>query len=117
MVRGPADEEACRDLSGLPNAVVLDRVLPPRALGFVLGQASLYLGNDSGVSHLAAAWGAPGLVLFGPTDPACWRPLGPAVDVLRAEGGRLDELPVETVVAAALRRQTPTSPAGGPRPG
>lgn len=117
VVRGPADEDACRNLATLPNAVVLDPVLPPRALGFVLGQASLYLGNDSGVSHLAAAWGAPSLVLFGPTDPACWRPLGPSVQVLRAEGGRLEDLPVETVVAVALGLGTPTSPGGGPRPG
>jgi Glycosyltransferase family 9 (heptosyltransferase) len=35
-----------------------------------------FIGNDSGVSHLAAAAGALGLVLFGPTDPERWRPLG-----------------------------------------
>jgi ADP-heptose:LPS heptosyltransferase len=35
-----------------------------------------FVGNDSGVSHLAAAAGAPGLAIFGPTDPARWRPLG-----------------------------------------
>ena len=35
-----------------------------------------FAGNDSGVSHLAAAAGAPGVVLFGPTDSVRWRPLG-----------------------------------------
>ena len=38
--------------------------------------ASAFVGNDSGISHLAAAIGTPGVVLFGPTDPRRWRPLG-----------------------------------------
>lgn len=41
-----------------------------------------YLGNDSGVSHLAALCGARTVVLFGPTPPSVWRPLGPRVTVL-----------------------------------
>ena len=39
--------------------------------------ASAFVGNDSGVAHLAAAVGTPGVAIFGPTDPARWRPLGP----------------------------------------
>lgn len=39
----------------------------------------LYIGNDSGITHLAAAVGAPTLALFGPTDPAIWCPAGPHV--------------------------------------
>jgi heptosyltransferase III len=42
----------------------------------------LHLGNDSGISHLAAAAGAPVLALFGPTTPQIWRPLGERVRVL-----------------------------------
>src|SRR5579883_394256 len=38
--------------------------------------ARCFIGNDSGVSHLAAASGARGVVLFGPTDPTRWHPLG-----------------------------------------
>lgn len=41
-----------------------------------------YLGNDSGVSHLAGLCGAHSFVLFGPSDPRVWRPLGPHVTVL-----------------------------------
>jgi len=41
----------------------------------LLSVADLYLGNDSGISHLAAAVGAFGVALFGPTDPRSWRPL------------------------------------------
>lgn len=36
--------------------------------------ASLYLGNDSGISHLAAAAGVPAIVLFGPSNPKVWAP-------------------------------------------
>jgi len=46
-----------------------------------------YLGNDSGVSHLAGLSGARTVVLFGPSDPRIWRPLGPDVHVLRFDTG------------------------------
>jgi len=42
----------------------------------------LFIGNDSGVTHLAAWLGLPTIALFGPTDPASWAPLGD-VRVLR----------------------------------
>jgi len=45
--------------------------------------AGVFLGNDSGPGHLAGTLGLPTLVLFGPTDPARWRPLGPRVRVIR----------------------------------
>jgi len=48
-----------------------------------LAAASLYLGNDSGITHLAAAVGTPVLAIFGPTDPAVWAPRGPHVRVAR----------------------------------
>jgi heptosyltransferase III len=59
--------------------------------------ARLFVGNDSGVSHLAAAAGAPGVVLFGPTDPERWCPLG-AVRVVRGEA--MAKLSVESVAGA-----------------
>lgn len=55
----------------------------------------LYVGNDSGISHLAAAVGCPGVVLFGPTDPILWGPVSPAVDLLVSPS--LAELEVDTV--------------------
>ena len=60
-----------------------------RTLGAALSRAGLFLGNDSGASHLAAASGAPTLALFGPTDPALWAPVGPSVATLRAPRGVL----------------------------
>ena len=49
-----------------------------------LSRARVYLGNDSGVSHLAAAVGVPVIALFGPSSDTQWRPVGPQVKVLRA---------------------------------
>jgi hypothetical protein len=49
-----------------------------------LARARLYIGNDSGITHLAAAVGAPVLALFGPaSDPAVWAPRGGNVRVAR----------------------------------
>ena len=48
-----------------------------------LGRARLYVGNDCGITHLAAAVGTPVVALFGPTDPAVWAPRGPNVQVTR----------------------------------
>jgi heptosyltransferase-3 len=48
-----------------------------------LARARLYVGNDSGITHLAAAVGTPVLALFGPTNPEIWAPRGPNVRVLR----------------------------------
>jgi ADP-heptose:LPS heptosyltransferase len=65
----------------------------------------LYVGNDSGISHLAAAAGCPGVVLFGPTSPILWGPVSPAVNALVSPS--LSNLEVSTVlqqVAMTLRR-------------
>jgi hypothetical protein len=48
-----------------------------------LASAEMYIGNDSGISHLAAAVGTPVLAFFGPTDPAVWAPRGPEVQIVR----------------------------------
>jgi ADP-heptose:LPS heptosyltransferase len=74
-------------------------------LAAVLARSTLYVGNDSGVSHLTAAVGTAGVVLFGPTAPERWCPLGGGVTPLRGvasgPGGiSLDALPVERVIAA-----------------
>jgi heptosyltransferase-3 len=48
-----------------------------------LAKARLYIGNDSGITHLAAAVGTPVLALFGPTNPEIWAPRGANVRVAR----------------------------------
>ena len=98
LVEGPADGAAAT-LRLHPLAVPA-RDLPVRTLAALLGQAGLYVGNDSGVTHLAAAAGAPTLALFGPTDPAVWAPVGRRVEMLRSPGGTMSGLEVEAVLSA-----------------
>ncbi len=67
----------------------------PDLLGELAG-AGQFVGNDSGPAHLAGILGVPTLALFGPTDPADWHPLGPAVRTLR--GSPLSTLSVADVL-------------------
>ena len=63
-------------------------------LGRWLSTARVYIGNDSGISHLAAAVGTPVVAIFLTTDPEIWAPRGPRVTVLRNPG-------IEDVIQAA----------------
>jgi ADP-heptose:LPS heptosyltransferase len=79
LIVGDADQTVAARLGGVP------RLEHPslEELAARLAGCHAYLGNDSGVSHLAGLCGARSLVLFGPTDPTVWRPIGPRVEVLR----------------------------------
>jgi len=55
----------------------------------LIARSDFYLGNDSGISHLAGILKCRGIVLFGPTDPELWRPLGESLEVLRFDAGEL----------------------------
>ena len=72
---------------------------PLEMLAGLLADCSVYVGNDSGVSHLAAGVGAPCLALFGPTSPRHFAPLGPRVKVIAAPN--MGEIVVNRVVRAA----------------
>lgn len=78
--------------------------LPLSELAARLAECRLFLGHDSGISHLAAACGTPGILLFGPTDPVMWAP--PAVNIQTIKrGATLESISVSevmTVVRAAL---------------
>jgi ADP-heptose:LPS heptosyltransferase len=68
---------------------------------------ALLLANDNGVGHLMGAAGVPVVSLFGPTDPARWRPVTPMGRVLRAQdfGGTADitAIPAVAVTDAVLK--------------
>lgn len=80
FVLGPAEAEEV-EWWRRREALVFDD-LDVVTLGAWLGECSLYLGNDSGASHLAGAVGARGAALFGVSDPRWWRPRSPRIFVV-----------------------------------
>jgi ADP-heptose:LPS heptosyltransferase len=66
----------------------------------LLSHCGLYIGNDSGFSHLAGILGCTAIVLFGPTDPLQWKPLGPRVEVVSTDSfGPMTQITVDDVIA------------------
>ena len=86
FVIGPAEEKIREKLQqltlGSKRPVVLDD-LPLPHLGAILERCRVFVGNDSGISHLAAAIGLPVVAIFGPTDPVRWAPVGREVSLIR----------------------------------
>ncbi len=90
VLHGPADRAALAAFAPPAPGV---RVAPPCPVGVMaalLERADRLLCNDTGVMHVAGALGVPTLALFGPTDPALWKPPAPEVRALRA-GRRRDD--------------------------
>ncbi len=103
LLAGPADQERLDDvlralpaqdtwgsLKVLKNASLLE-------LACKLQECKDYLGNDSGITHLAAMLGIPTVALFGPSDVVIWHPLGPRVRVIRENS--MEHLHLATVIA------------------
>jgi heptosyltransferase-2 len=105
IVSGEAETEVINEfLNGLNEASVpfsSAHELPLPELGGHLGNCDLFLGHDSGMSHLAAACGVPCILLFGPTAPQEWAPQNPKVRVIAAKEGLLHAIEVPAVVEAA----------------
>jgi heptosyltransferase-3 len=78
----------------LDDAVRIDNL---HELASWFSTARLYIGNDSGITHLAAATGVPVVAIFGPTDPAVWAPRGERVRVV---SGNLDDISVAHILSA-----------------
>jgi ADP-heptose:LPS heptosyltransferase len=120
LIKGPADKDIFESLwpliKGCSPLVAED--LPLNHLAAIFEQCAVYVGNDSGVTHLAASVGTPTLALFGPTDARIWGPRNENVTCLSGscpcapctikrrsechEQVCLSSLPVETVKKAML---------------
>jgi ADP-heptose:LPS heptosyltransferase len=101
IVAGPAD-----DTAPFSQFQVL-RNPPLSELKSLMSGAELFIGNDSGPAHIAAAFGIPVVVLFGPSDPVTWAPWRTESRVLTSSSS-IGHIAVEEVMAAAaaLRNKT-----------
>jgi heptosyltransferase III len=78
------------------SEIEVARSLPLVELAKRMASCQAFVGHDSGITHLAAALGLPGLVLWGPTCEGVWRPRSERILLLRAADG-LAALSVSTV--------------------
>jgi len=98
IVYGEADEDQVARLESIwaNRRVRFARSLPLPHVAALLENA-IFVGHDSGISHLAASVGANCILLFGPTDPEIWAPRNENVRVLRAPEGNMSSLKFEAV--------------------
>jgi ADP-heptose:LPS heptosyltransferase len=109
--QGPADRHAVDQLCLLLTEPPLRLVEPELPLlASVLTQAAAYLGMDSGVSHLAAAVGAPSVILFPAATLGRWTPWSRTAEALTMSD---ESNQVEQVAATVVARLRPTTPEAG----
>ncbi len=85
IVFGPAEERIREHFCKLQKIYGFEIISEPGLLELaaLIKQADLFIGNDSGVSHLAASSGTYVVVIFGPTSPDVWAPFGERVVIIR----------------------------------
>ena len=89
VLEGEADGPAVEAITSAMSPGMV-RVIRGRSLAEVarlIANACGVIANDSGIAHLAAGLGVPTVAIFGPTDPAVWRPRGPNVRVCGGTAG------------------------------
>ena len=119
ILEGPADREPVERLLQLcSNPPIVLRDLDLLTVAGVLAQSQLFVGQDSGITHMAGLMGLHVVALFGPTNPARWAPRGIHVTVVqgasclcrswdevsRCKGKPCLDLPTDDLVALCLTR-------------
>ncbi len=94
ILAGPSDDAA----PFAPFEVVKNA--PLRDVKNLMSGAALFIGNDSGPAHIAAAFGVPVVVLFGPSNPVTWAPWRTEARVLTSEGS-IANISIDEVHSAA----------------
>lgn len=98
ITAGPDDEDALKEMTiNVPNETVVLHNEPIRFVASVIHHCDLFLTNDTGMMHVAAAVGTPTLSLFGPTDPLQWAPIGERHRFILGHGNSIDSIEVEKV--------------------
>jgi ADP-heptose:LPS heptosyltransferase len=108
MVTGNAAERvACRTVAGAGGTDLSGGLGLPQLAAVVAG-ARLLLSGDTGVAHLATAYGTPSVTLFGPTPPECWGPsIDPHLHTALYAGTRPGDPHADRVDPALLRISVP----------
>ena len=99
LLGSDSDAEIDLDL-GMSVSNVLDMRGKTKLLeaASIMNRAKLFIGNDSGLGHMAASVGCKTLTLFGPGNPQRYRPWHPGGTVLLAPNSKLKNLPVYDVI-------------------
>lgn len=97
FLTGDAEREYIDDVDKQLASFSRHHQLPLVDVANHLAHATAYIGNDSGISHLAAATGSPSLVLFGPSDARLWAPRGRHVKILPSPTPAISTLETEHV--------------------
>ena len=106
LTLGEADQAIADELSSDGNTLPVLPACSLVDLAQFLSACAAYVGNDSGITHLAAAVGIPVVALFGPTDPRLWAPRGPNTKLICAPEPTLASLaaiPVDDVLSAVKK--------------
>jgi ADP-heptose:LPS heptosyltransferase len=110
VIEGPADEQPVAQLKKEiddVSAVILQTPALP-VLTAILQKCMLYIGNDGGITHLAAAAGIPVVAIFGPSDSRVWRPRGEKVSIMDGtEGAWVSPSAVLDIVLKMLAQSIP----------
>ncbi len=105
LLAGPSEVEVLKEVQrkislSKPGMLSVLQNAPLLELAKTIQHSRGFLGNDSGISHLAGMLGIPTLVLFGPSLPNIKHPVGPKVETLR--GFPMKRLAVDTVLKTLL---------------
>jgi heptosyltransferase III len=107
LLCGPQDNDSTQSVVASLSGATASQLhivsnLPLDQLTALLQCCRAYVGNDCGVTHLAALAGVPTLAMFGPTDPTCWAPLGRRVRILPSPTGRMADISGEAAWDALI---------------
>lgn len=105
ILEGPQDAAATAELraAGADRWPLLRGVDLCEAVAALASSAAILV-NDTGTMHLAAAAGARGVALFGPTAASSWAPPSVELRTVEAPDGRMGSIGVDEVLAALLER-------------
>jgi ADP-heptose:LPS heptosyltransferase len=99
LIGGEAERDKLEQLASSleTTKIKILKNLPLVEVATHLAACQAFIGHDSGISHLAAAVGLPGVIIWGETDPNIWRPRSPKMQLLNA-GSELPTLQPERVI-------------------